>query len=157
MNRKNLGLIIGFLTIFSMALTPTVLLINQKPKIIYETVIEQYYNNNTVIINNTEYLPINRTIEYYHFASVQPNDFFFNATFNITFGSVSFVVFTVNSFLRGTQPTYWLYKNGSPAGTSQIDFSGMVGYLWTSGFYEVRFENYNMIQNIDIAIETIEI
>ncbi|KKM26397.1 hypothetical protein LCGC14_1585140 [marine sediment metagenome] len=42
MNRKNLGLIIGFLTIFSMALTPTVLLINQKPKVIYETVIEQY-------------------------------------------------------------------------------------------------------------------
>ncbi len=120
-----------------------------------ETIIEQY--NNTIVINNTEYIPINRTIEYYHFAFVQPNDFFFNATFNITFGSVSFVVFTVSSFLLGTQPTYWLYKNGGLLGNSQIDFSGMVGFVWTSGFYEVRFENYNMIQNIDIAIETIEI
>ena len=123
--------------------------------IINNTIIEQY--NNTIIINNTEYIPINRTIEYYHFAFVQPNDFFFNATFNITFWNVNIVFFTVYSFLASTLPWVWVYKNGNYVGDWRVLKGGMVGFIWTPGFYEVRFENYNMIQNIDITIEIIEV
>jgi len=46
MNRKNIASIIGFLVIFGMALTPTILLVNQKPN--KETIIEKYYYNETI-------------------------------------------------------------------------------------------------------------
>jgi hypothetical protein len=169
-NIKNVGLILA-LVIAGVSLPTSIISVMDKPIIIHETIIENhYYNqtivvnntiietfNNTITINNTEYLPINRTIEYYHFGSVQPNEFFFNATFNITFGDVNLVIFTVSSFLDNTQPRAWAYKNGNILGNSYLDYSGIVGFAWTFGYYEVRFENYNMIQNIDIAIETIEI
>ncbi len=121
--------------------------------VINNTIIEQYFSNNTVIINNTEYLPINRTIEYFHFNSVPANEFFFNSTFNLT--DTTIVVFTVSSFLVGTPPIMWMYKNGGFLGIYQ-PFTVILGFVWTFGFYEVRFENYNLIQNIDITIELIE-
>ena len=48
-----------------------------------------------------------------------------------------------------------MYKNGGFLGIYQ-PFTVILGFVWTFGFYEVRFENYNLIQNIDITIELIE-
>ncbi|KKK81048.1 hypothetical protein LCGC14_2817370 [marine sediment metagenome] len=185
MDRKSIGLILAII-IAGISLPTSIVSFMNGPRIVHETIIENhyynqtlvvnntiieehYYNetiieqynntiieqyNNTIVINNTVYIPINRTMEYFHFSSVPANEFFFNVTFNLT--DTTIVVFTVSSFLVGTNPTMWMYKNGGTLGYYQ-PFSVILGFVWTFGFYEVRFENDNLIQNIDITIELIEV
>ena len=122
----------------------------------YNTTIIEYYNE-TVYINNTIYIPINRTVDYYFCDDVQFQEWFLNITYDITNTTVIFITISSDNH-PSLFPQVWLYKDSVNVYNEKIDYGSTIGFVFVSGDYEIRFFNSpSTIQDFFIAIEQIEL
>jgi len=82
MNRKNIGILIGFMILFSMCLIPTMFLLNQKPIINYYYEENYYTKNETISELNINYIETSIT-----FLNLTDNPkWFYSVSYNLISG-----------------------------------------------------------------------
>jgi len=129
---KSLGLILA-IAIAGITLPTSIMSFMDKPTHITE--INNYYYNNTVIeqYNNTILIPMNRTVEIFHFYDIPDNTFVINKTYNIISDTIIQIGCNYSNF------DIWIYR-GSDIIFYKSNGGGimLITTIVIAGFYRIE-------------------